>query len=84
MSILSVIKRIRQPFPRPAPLSEAKKRQMAAKKKRLANMAQGKRAQLKKPIKKSKPTSTAREKYIASKAIKPKAKSKTIRSPHKK
>ena len=83
MSLLSLMRK-KPPF-RPAPLSEAKKRQMAAKKKRLANMAQGKRAQLKrKPIKKSKPTSTAREKYIASKAIKPKAKSKTIRSPHKK
>ena len=72
MSLLSVIKRLHKP--RPAPLSEAKKRQMAAKKKRLAKMAQGKRAQLKKPIKKSRPTSTAREKAIASRAVKPKAK----------
>jgi len=76
MSLLSLMRK-KPPF-RPAPLSEAKKRQLAKER------AQGKRAQLKKPIKKSKPTSTAREKYIASKAIKPKAKSKTIRSPHKK
>ena len=74
MSLLSVIKRLHKP--RPAPLSEAKKRQMAAKKRQMAeDMAKGKRAQLKSnPIKKSKPTSTAREKYIASKAVKPKSK----------
>jgi hypothetical protein len=65
MNILSLIKN-RKPYPRPAPLSEAKKRQRAKE------MAQGKRAQLKR--KKSKPTSTAREKAIASRAVKPKAK----------
>ena len=76
MSILKMIKNIKKPRPHSPPRP----------KKKVIKGPDGKIIDLSRKLrKKSKPTSTAKEKYIASKAVKPKAKAKTkaIRSPHK-